>query len=119
MLFMFYCCINITSLDLSNFDMSKVIYMKMMIYWCCNLTTTFIIRNNEISNYDEIFYKVATVTIDGDYINRIIVNYISDAPNIDINESTENLVDDMIATKSENSNVVKRVYIGDNCPATT
>ena len=36
---MFYCCSNLTSLDVSKFDTSNVISMSYMFYYCSNLTS--------------------------------------------------------------------------------
>ena len=43
---MFYSCSNLTSLDVSNFDTSKVTDMGGMFYSCSNLTSL------DVSNFD-------------------------------------------------------------------
>ncbi len=43
---MFYNCLNLTTLDVSNFDTSKAIDMSSMFYNCSNLTTI------DVSNFD-------------------------------------------------------------------
>ena len=99
---MFYNCTSLTSIDLSSFNTSKVTsYSEVFISTnygmftnCKNLTTTINIMNAN-AVYDGMFLGAAT---EGDA--KIIVNYTSE---------TESLVDNMIATKSANSNVVKGV----------
>ena len=87
------------TLDLSNFDTSKVTNMSYMFretgYNSTNFNTSITIKNPNIysHNYNAMFKDVATQPG-----SKIIVNYTSE---------TEALVDKMIATKSANSNVVK------------
>ena len=92
---MFYYCSSLTSLDLSNFDTSKVNNMSYMFSSCNKLQTQINIMNNNIDayNYSYMFNSAAT-----DPNAKITVNYIADA---------STLVDNMIATKSSKSNVVK------------
>ena len=90
---MFETCSSLTNLDLSNLDTSKVTNMGLMFYNCSKITTTINIMNANITNYSVMFYNAATISN-----SKITVNYIADA---------SSLVDNMIATKSSNSNVVK------------
>ena len=90
---MFCACLSLTNLDLSNFNTSKVTNMEYMFYKCESLTTTINIMNANVSNYTNMFFKAATASD-----SKITVNYIADA---------YTLVDNMIATKSSNSNVIK------------
>ncbi len=89
----FYDCSSLTSLDLSNFNTSNVTNMYGMFYGCSKLTTTINIMGTGVTSYTNMFSNAATA--EG---VQIIVNYIADA---------STLVDNMIATKSETSNVVK------------
>ena len=93
MRYMFYNCSALTNLDLSSFNTSNVICMKYMFHGCSALTTTINIMNPSLTDYSYIFYNTS--------INsnaQVTVNYI---------ESASTLVDNMIATKSSNSNVIK------------
>ncbi len=90
---MFYNCSSLISLDLSNFNTLNVTNMSDMFYNCSKLTTTINIMNASVTDYSFMFYCAAT-----DSNAKITVNYIADA---------STLVDNMIATKSANSNVVK------------
>ena len=60
---------------------------------CSSLTTTINIMNANVSDYSKMFLNAATKSD-----SQITVNYIA---------STSTLVDNMIATKSESSNVIK------------
>ena len=60
---------------------------------CSKLTTTINIIGSRVTNFSSIFYGAAT-----DPNAKIVVNYTS---------KIESLVDQMIETKSSNSNVVK------------
>ncbi len=90
---MFYQCNSLTSLDLSSFNTSKVTDMFDMFYQCNNLTTTITIMSTKVTSYSNMFFAAAVT--DG---SQIAVNYTSE---------TSDLVDQMIETKSENSNVLK------------
>ncbi len=97
---MFYNCSSLTTLDLSNFDTSNVTdfgstvgYKHGMFEGCTNLTATITIIGTKCTNYAEMFESAATAPG-----AQIIVNYTSDA---------SDLVDNMIATKSSSSNVIK------------
>ena len=97
---MFSGCSSLTSLDLSNFNTSSVTTYSAysresngMFYNCPKLTTTINIMNANITDYTGVFSGAAT-----DPNAQITVNYIADA---------STLVDNMIATKSSNSNIVK------------
>ena len=102
MYLMFAQCSSLTSLDLSNFDTRNVTNMNNMFSYSGKVVTTITIRNAN-TTYNAMFEQAATA--EG---AQIIVNYIGDdTTTTDINESTESLVDAMIATKPTNSNVVK------------
>ena len=97
---MFYGCSLLTNLDLSSFNTSSVTkysdYSQAsngMFYNCSKLTTTINIMNANVTDYTGMFSGAAI-----DPNAKITVNYIADA---------STLVDNMIATKSSNSNVVK------------
>ena len=90
---MFWQCKSLISLDLSSFNMSKVTNMKNMFYDCSKLSTIINIMNANVTEYTDMFNNAATETS-----AKITINYIADA---------STLVDNMIATKSSNSNVVK------------
>ena len=97
MMNMFGGCSSLTNLDLSNLNTSKVTNMMNMFSDCSKLTTTINIMNANVTNYENMFYNAAT-----DPNAKITVNYIAAA---------STLVDNMIATKSYNSNVVKGIQI--------
>ena len=94
---MFRTCKQLTSLDLSSFNTSNVIEMEYMFYFCPYLTTTIKIMSANVSKYSNMFHNAATNSD-----SQITVNYIADA---------SALVDNMIATKSKKSNVVKGTQI--------
>ena len=89
------------TMDLSNFDTSSVTDMTWMLMGAgsdsAQFVTTITIRNPNIIAYADMFYGVATKSG-----SKITVNYTSE---------TEALVEQMIATKSSNSNVVKGVQV--------
>ena len=90
---MFWECSSLTSLNLSSFNTSNVKFMNRMFSSCSSLTTTINIMNANVIDYYNMFYDAATASG-----AKITVNYTS---------SASTLVDNMIATKSSNSNVVK------------
>ena len=98
---MFSWCSSLEKLNLSNFDTSKVeIYYKYsngIFENCTKLQTEITIMNPNVTeeNYKNMFDRAAT-----DPNAKIIVNYTSE---------TETLVDNMIKTKSPNSNVIKGI----------
>ena len=94
---MFRMCKQLKSLDLSSFNTSNVIEMEYMFYFCPYLTTTIKIMSANVSKYSNMFHNAATNSG-----SQITVNYIADA---------SALVDNMIATKSKKSNVVKGTQI--------
>ena len=94
---MFSDCSSLTSIDLSGFNTSNVTNMEEMFFYCESLTTTINIMSTSVTNYSEMFSAAATASG-----SKITVNYTS---------STSTLVDNMIATKSSNSNVIKGVQI--------
>ena len=93
MSYMFDGCSSLTTLNINNFDTSSVTNMYRMFNQCKKLTTTINIMNANVTNYTGMFSGVAI-----EPNAKITVNYIADA---------STLVDNMIATKSETSNVVK------------
>ena len=90
---MFSDCSSLTNLDLSNFNTSNVTRMFCMFQSCFRLTTTINIMCVNVTDYSKMFQDAATNSS-----SQITVNYIADA---------STLVDNMIATKSSYSNVVK------------
>ena len=94
---MFSDCSSLTSIDLSGFNTSNVTNMEEMFFYCEFLTTTINIMSTSVTNYSEMFSAAATASG-----AKITVNYTS---------STSTLVDNMIATKASNSNVIKGVQI--------
>ena len=94
---MFSDCSSLTSIDLSGFNTSNVTNMEEMFFYCESLTTTINIMSTSVTNYSDMFSAAATASG-----AKITVNYTS---------STSTLVDNMIATKSSNSNVIKGVQI--------
>ena len=93
MSYMFDGCSSLTNLDLSSFNTSNVTNMERMFYNCSSLTTTINIMNANITNYETMFLNSST-----NQGTQITVDYITYA---------STLVDNMIATKASNSNVVK------------
>ena len=93
---MFYGCTNLTDISsLNSWNTSKVISMSDMFFKCAKATGTFTIKSNPVL-YGGMFSRSATEPGSG-----ITVNYSSAATNID----------QIIATKSDNSNVVKGIQI--------
>ena len=89
-------CSSLKYLDLSNFNLAQVTAFSDgdgMFKGCANLTTTINITNANVTNYATMFEGAATASG-----AKIVVNYTTE---------TETLVNNMIATKSANSNVVK------------
>jgi len=86
----------VTDMDLNNFDISNVNNAYRMFYQCKKLTATINITNN-IENYSNMFSDAAIVSP-----AKITLNYTSE---------TSSLVDKIIASKPENSNIVKGVQI--------
>lgn len=84
-------------IGLNELDTSKVTNMYEMFYYCHQLTETITVRGNKCTNYDEMFLSAATASG-----TSIKVNYTSD-----------NLarVQEMISTKSSNSNVSLGVLV--------
>ena len=90
---MFKGCSNLINLHISDFDTCKVTNMSNMFNGCKKLKATITIKNTETSIYDLMFSQAATESG-----AEIKVNYTS---------TTEALVDKMLETKSEKSNVIK------------
>ncbi len=93
---MFYGMNSLTSLNLSSFNTQNVTDMDYMFYNARKVTTTLTIRNKDVS-YNNIFDYAAT-----EEGSQITLNYTAD---------TESVVDAMIASKPEDSNVVKGIMI--------
>ena len=89
---MFSFCSSLKTLNLSSFDISNS-YRISSFYKCSNLITTFNVTSKGYPHYENVFLEAAT-----EPGAKIVVNYVAAA---------SDLVDKMIATKSENSNVVK------------
>ena len=102
MSYMFQGCSSLTSLDLSSFNTSNVTSMLNMFEKCTALTTTINITNANISSYQFNYMFLEAATKSG---SQITVNYIS---------SLSTLVDNMIKTKSTNSNVIKGSIIAEH-----
>jgi len=94
---MFKGCSALENLDLSSFDTSSVTDMEFMFNGCNNLSTTITITNPNLTGYNSMFTNASIV--EG---TNITVNYI---------DVTSDLVDLLIATKSNNSNVVKGTLV--------
>ena len=101
MYYMFQNCSSLTSMDLSSFNTSRLILLNNMFYGCSKLTTTINLMNTDISKYSYIFTAAAT-----DSNAQITVNYIADLDIIAEGE-TKSLIDNIIAAKWSNSNVIK------------
>ena len=91
---MFALCYELTNLNISNFNTSNVTDMSGMFEGCFPLITTINIHNSNCESYSEMF-KYSGLS---NYSGKITINYVS---------SASSLVDQMIATKSSNSNIVK------------
>ena len=92
MSYMFSSCSHITSLDLSHFDTSNVTNMNYMFYYCQDLITTLNIANMP-SSYEGMCYIAAIASG-----SQITLKYISPVTSANI--------DTLVATKSNNSNVI-------------
>ncbi len=90
---MFSGCSSLNSLNISSWDTSNVTSMSYMFCDCRKLTTTITIRGTNCTNYGSMFYSSATE--EGAQIT------------VDYTEEASDLVDKMIVTKSDTSNVVK------------
>ena len=90
---MFYNCSSLTSLDLSNFNTANVTNVWHMFDGCSKIQTQINIMMHSEPEYLFMFSDAATESG-----SQITVNYIADA---------SALVDNMIAEKSSNSNVIK------------
>ena len=96
MLLMFRGCTKLKNLDLSELDTSNVTNMKWMFYGCNYLNGAITVKGN-VTSYDNIFTNSAIQPN-----CTFTVNYTS---------STSNIVDNIINTKSSNSNVVKGTQV--------
>ncbi len=94
---MFQECYELVNIDLSGFDFTKITDTSQMFADCRRIVTTLNIRNTVIPTYTEMFTSAAIEEGSG-----ITINYV---------ESTSSLVDQLLTTKSENSNVVKGTLI--------
>ncbi len=97
---MFRDCSSLTTLDVSSFDTSQVTDMRGMFGNCSKLTTTITIRGTKCTSYAKKYsYELGMFEGAATEENaQITVNYTEDA---------STLVDNMIATKSDTSNVIK------------
>lgn len=82
---------SLKNIDFGNLSTILTKKMSNMFYECSNLTTTIVIMNAEMSDYEDVFNGAAT--IDG---TLITVGYTN---------NTKDLVEQMIATVSSGSNV--------------
>ena len=97
MSYMFHGCRNMRSLNLSSFDCSKVTNMEKMFSECYVMVATLNMNSTVVSNFKDMFQSAA------DKENaQITLNYT---------EATSSIVDQMIASKPANSNVVKGTQI--------
>lgn len=98
MSYMFKECKNLRSLDIADFDTSNVTNMYQMFHGSDKLTDVVItIRGTKCTNYVGMFAWAAT-----EEGSSVTVNYTQDA---------STLVDNMIATKNSNSNVIKGIQV--------
>ena len=93
MALMFCNCNNLTDIDLSGFNTSQVTDIGQMLQGCSKIKTSITIMNGNMSEYKMTFFGAAT-----DSEAQIIVNYTSE---------TEELVDNIINTKTVSSHVIK------------
>lgn len=92
---MFMTCINLAELDLSSFNTAKVTNMDHFFDRCTKVVATLTIRLTS-GTYVGIFELAAV------YGEEITINYTN---------STSSLVDQMIATKPTNANIIKGVLV--------
>ena len=90
---MFYSCKLLKFLAVDKFDTSKVTKTRYMFAECTNLTATFNVMSTSIVDYQSMFENAATASG-----AKITVNYVAAA---------SDLADNLISSKSANSNVVK------------
>lgn len=88
---MFSSCTKLGSIDISNFDTSKVTSLNWMFSNCENISATLTIRCPS-ATYSGMFYMTCWTS------GQITVNY---------NSAASSVIDQMIATKSSKSNVIK------------
>ncbi len=91
---LFYECNNLKNINLDNFNMASLTIARAMFYNCNKINVVINVNSSSTAlvEYEGIFYNAATDN------GEIIVNY---------NSETSSLVDEMLTTKSESSNVVK------------
>lgn len=100
---MFAECNILSNLNLENFDTTNVTNLQAFVSGCHNLTATITIRGTNCTEFKEtlgwsnIFHSTSVYSG-----TKFTVNYTSDA---------SSLVDEMIATKSESSNVIKGALV--------
>ena len=95
MISMFNNCTALTTLDISNFDTSKVIKMSYMFYNCSTLRASIDITTTTCTTYSRMFFGCST---------NAAASF-----SVYCTEETESLVNAMIATKSDTSNVTKQL----------
>ncbi len=91
---MFENCYELVNVDLSGLNTSNISDMHFMFRSCKKIKTTITIRISNTTNYSGVFLEDAASAEGGE----IILNYTTE---------TEDIVDKMIETKSEKSNVKK------------
>ena len=106
---MFTSCLELVNLNLGDFDTSNVVNMNQMFFNNRKLITSITIKNISSPTYNEIFSYAATA--EG---ASITVYYVGDNPETtDVNESTYDLVEAMIATGT--GNITNGGCKGDYC----
>ena len=91
---MFYGCESLTEIiGLDNFDTSKVTNMSYMFYECSKLTSSITIMNSSANYYSDMFSVCST-----EPGSEFIVYYID--------SNTKTIAQNMVNTKSSNSNVI-------------
>jgi len=91
---MFAACYALVNLNIGNFNTANVTNMSDMFASCFAVITTINIHNSNCESYSRMFVSSGLSGHSG----KITINYVS---------SASSLVDQMIATKSYNSNIVK------------
>lgn len=94
---MFNECSSLTTLNLNGLNLNQVTEISSLFGSCNNLTTTINITSNNIDSYLDMFSESAI-----EEGSQITVNYTAE---------TSDLVDQMLTTKSDNSNVIKGTLI--------
>lgn len=90
--YMFYGCINIISIDTTLIGTFNIKHIDYMYYNCHKYNGTVYLRSTVVETYESCFEGCATVPP-----SQVKVNY----------NRSNTIIDDIIATKSSNSNVIK------------